>query len=382
MLSFILISQRLLAQRNLTEYTGVYTFPAGSVVERAEVTLSDSLLWIEAPIGSAKLKWESGDRFIIPEYQGSAEFLRDSLKQISGIKVNIELANISLQGQKLQRDTSGQRSFDLQAHQGGCGLWPCNTVRAFINATRLGVTTLELDCVISKDSLVIVSHDHFMTAGTLGPDGKSISPEDQDQYKLFAMTYSEIEHFDTGSAPDKEFSGQEKFKAGKPMLEEVISAVEEFTKLNNLPAMHYNIEIKSLKGDNIYHPEPVPFSDLVMRVVNTTGITSRTMIQSFDVRALQYLHKKYPQVALSYLIHNQSTLETNLQRLGFTPAVYSPHFRLVSPELTRQVRAGGMKLIPWTVDTHEDLKRIMNTGIDGIITNYPDRAMKILKTGS
>lgn len=362
----------------LVNYTGKYIFPAGSAVDEADVTLEGQTLTISASLGTASLTRSGGDVFTIPQYNGRVEFLRDSSENIAGIKVLIGMADIEAEGKKVTAGNTIQTSFDLQAHQGGCGLWPCNTVEAFINAVKLGVNTLELDCVISKDSMVVVSHDQFMNSIMITPEGRPVPAAEQQHYNIFKMPYDSIRRYDAGSGNNPEFPGQQKIRTFKPLLSEVFDRVEEYIKNNGLQKVQYNIEIKSLKGDNVYHPTPDVFTDLVVKVIRDKKLEERVMIQSFDVRALQHLHTRYPQMRVSYLVSNKSDLQKNLERLGFEPDVYSPEYKMLDPGSVKEIRKTRMKLIPWTVDKEEDINRIINMGVDGIITNYPDRVLSIL----
>lgn len=366
---------------SIVEYTGRYVFPAGSAVEEADVTSEAGTLTISASLGVASLTREKGDIFLIPQYSGKVEFFRDTTKKITGIKVIIPMADIDAEGKKAGTDTTTSRNtgkdVDIQAHQGGCGLWPCNTLEAFTNAVKLGVTTLELDCVISKDSLVLVSHDQFMNSTMITPEGKPVPDGLQQQYNIFKMPYDSVRKYDAGSGYDRNFPDQKKLKTYKPLLAEVFDQIEKYTTDNGLRPVNYNIEIKSLRGDNVYHPAPEVFTDLVVRIIKDKGITDRVMIQSFDVRALRHLHRRYPEIKASYLVSNKSTVQKNLERLGFEPAVFSPEFRMLTPEMVKDVRKTSMALIPWTIDTKTDMKRILSMGVDGIITNYPNIALNL-----
>jgi glycerophosphoryl diester phosphodiesterase len=100
----------------------------------------------------------------------------------------------------------------------------------------------------------------------------------------------------------------------------------------------------------------------------------RYTLQSFDFRVLKYWHLKYPQVKLVALVENIRSVENNLAELGFTPAVYSPYYKLITgKEGVDKIHRMGMKVIPWTVNDAADMKRLKAWGVDGIITDYPDR---------
>jgi glycerophosphoryl diester phosphodiesterase len=142
--------------------------------------------------------------------------------------------------------------------------------------------------------------------------------------------------------------------------------------------VHYNIEIKSTADeDNIFNPEPEVFTDLVVKVLEEKGITNRIDLQSFDIRPLQYLHRRYPEIKTALLISNIKSLKRNVKILGFTPTSYSPYHLLVSKKTVRQAHKRGILLIPWTVNKPEDMKRMKSLGVDGLITDYPNRYKKL-----
>lgn len=269
------------------------------------------------------------------------------------------------------------QTFDWQGHRGCRGLMPENSIPAFKKALDLGVTTLELDVVISKDSQVVVSHEPFFSADIcLDAAGKEISKKEEKKYNIYQYTYEQIKGFDCGSKGNLRFPRQQKTGVYKPLLSEVFTEMEKYRKEKNLPAFAYNIEIKSLpQTDAVFHPAPQEFSDLVYGVIHKHANLERVTLQSFDFRVLQYWHQQYPQVKLAALVENKKPLEENLQNLGFTPQIYSPYFKLLTgKEEVDKIRNKGMLLIPWTVNDEASMRKLKAWGVDGIITDYPDRA--------
>jgi glycerophosphoryl diester phosphodiesterase len=269
----------------------------------------------------------------------------------------------------------GQARFDLQGHRGCRGLLPENTIPAFLKAVELGVTTLELDVVISKDKQVVVSHEPYMNYQTcLDSMGNPITKDRQKEFRLYEMTMDQIRKFDCGSVPISDFPEQQKMKVTKPLLSEVVDAVEQYIRQHQLPPVNYNIEMKLTPADTrAYNPEPPEFVELVVKIIQEKGIAQRMNIQSFDFRPLQYLHSHYPDLKTAVLISNIKSLKKNIQELGYTPTCYSPYFMLVSKKTVRQAHSRGMLLIPWTINKTDDMVRIKALGVDGIITDYPDR---------
>ena len=277
--------------------------------------------------------------------------------------------------------TIAQTTIDIQAHRGGMALYPENTIVAMQNALDWGVTTLELDLSISKDKQVLLSHEHVMDYRYITtPEGESFSKEEENNYKLYTMTYDSIAKYDTGIKGDPRFSQRKKIHAYKPLVSDLIDEVEAYVRTNAMPLPHYNIEIKSGKrNDNVYTPEYKEFTDLALAVLLEKNISDRLTIQCFDVRTLNYMHEKYPQIQLAYLVNkNAKDFEKAMSLLNFVPQIYSPEFVLVDKELIDAVHKKGMKIIPWTVDKINDIQRMIDLKVDGLITNYPDRAMKLV----
>ena len=137
----------------------------------------------------------------------------------------------------------------------------------------------------------------------------------------------------------------------------------------------YNIETKCQPAtDNILHPAPEKFADLIMEVITNKGISNRVIIQSFDFRTLKILHQKYPAVKTAALIesNDKRSLEDQVKELGFTPSIYSPAFSLVSKDLVNDCHERNIKVIPWTVNDKKNMEKLLDMGVDGIISDYPD----------
>jgi glycerophosphoryl diester phosphodiesterase len=273
--------------------------------------------------------------------------------------------------------TLSQTAFDLQGHRGCRGLMPENTIPAMIRALELGVTTLEMDVVVSRDSQVVVSHDPFMNADfCLRPDDRSIERQEERDYRLYGMDYAEIARWDVGSKPYPKFPEQARMPVRKPRLEELIDSVEQYARKAGLPPPRYNIETKSRPaGDGVLHPDPETFVRLLMQVIMRKSIRDRVIIQSFDPRTLRIMHKTHPLMQASLLIEANDTkgLEARLAELGFWPSVYSPAWQLVTPELVKACHDKGIRILPWTVNEGSEMERLREMGVDGLITDHPDR---------
>lgn len=307
------------------------------------------------------------------------------------IFMSLLIGSISIQAQNIP-------NFDIQGHRGCRGLRPENSIPAFLMALDSGVTTLELDVVISKDSQVVVSHDPWMSKDIcIPPDNQPFDSNFEANYNIYQMNYEQIKKWDCGSMGNVDFPEQQALKTIKPLLKDVIIAVENHIKSVSKYEVDYSIEIKSsLEGDNKFHPTVTVFAELVYNLINQYLPLERVVIQSFDFRMLKYWHNKYPEVRLSALVENNNSVNANLKSLGFIPSVYSPYFKLISQNDVIQLhkkkysypttndkdiilKERPMRVIPWTVNMVEDMRASIAMGVDGIITDFPNRAKKYVE---
>lgn len=272
--------------------------------------------------------------------------------------------------------TAGATIFDKQGHRGCRGLMPENTIPAMLYAIDLGVTTLEMDIVFTKDSVAILSHEPFFNHEiTTKKDGSFISEKEERQFNLYQMNFAETQQFDVGLKPHLRFPLQKKLAVTKPSLADLIDSVEQYISLKKLPTIFYNIETKTQPlTDNIYHPAPAVFVDRLMKVINEKGIAERVIIQSFDFRTLQYLRQYYSTIKTALLIedYDKRSLDEQLNALAFMPAIYSPAVELVTEELIKKCHRHKIKIIPWTVNSSKKISDLKAMGVDGIISDYPD----------
>ncbi|RDC57711.1 glycerophosphodiester phosphodiesterase [Pedobacter chinensis] len=266
-------------------------------------------------------------------------------------------------------------AFSAEAHRGGRGLYPENTISAMLNTMKIdGITTLEMDTHITKDGKVVVTHDDYLSpAFMLAPDGKEIPKTDAKKYPIFAMNYDELRAFDLGTKYYDLFPQQQKTKQYIPLLADLIDSVQHDIKVNKRKQFFYNIETKcSEKGDGVTNPQPEEFVKLLMDVIEKKKITPYVVIQSFDKRTIQIINKKFPKVKTSFLVANKKTYEENIADLGFKPFILSPEWKMVDEEMVKKAHADGVKIIPWTPNALEDIKKLKALKVDGIISDYPD----------
>ena len=262
--------------------------------------------------------------------------------------------------------------IDVQGHRGCRGLLPENSIPAFQKAIELGVPTLELDLVISKDKKVVVSHDPFMSHEiVLDMNGNEIAETDEHLYNL----YNSIKRYDCGSKGHPGFPRQEKIKVHKPLLEEVIDLAENQTQ----HTIFYNIEIKSLpEWDGVFTPKVEEFVALVLNIINSKAIGKRVTLQSFDVRALEQIKRNAPKIKTALLVDENESIDQKLKLLSFKPEIVSPYFKLLNSVVVNTLHKSDFKVIPWTLNDEKDIKDMIDYKVDGIISDYPDVVMKIL----
>lgn len=266
-------------------------------------------------------------------------------------------------------------SFAYEGHRGARGLHPENSIGAMKVAMDLPtVTTLEMDCHITKDKKVVVYHDDYLNPKFVTyTNGKELEGKDN-KGLIYDYTYDQLQQFDLGLKHYADFPQQKKVSTKISMLADLVEESEKYATAKG-KKMFYNIETKSSdKKDNVAHPEPKEFSDLLLKVVFDKGIDKRTVIQSFDKRTIQYISKQYPTIRTSFLIDakNKKTPQQLVDELGFKPFIISPNYKIVTQEFVAQAHQLGIKIIPWTVNTKEEIEALKALKVDGIISDYPN----------
>jgi glycerophosphoryl diester phosphodiesterase len=305
---------------------------------------------------------------------GTSKQHRSMNKIVSAAILGTLLMTGCRNSQPVSQQNPALPKFDAQGHRGSRGLMPENTIPAMRHALVLGVTTLEMDCHITRDKQVVVTHDpHINHLYARTPAGADFPKEEGAQYTVYNMDYAQVRAFDIGSKFYSLFPKQQQVKSYIPLLSELIDSVQTYIRVNKRPQVFYNIETKSKAGgDHQLHPDPENFVKLLMTVIEQKKITPYVTIQSFDLRTLQVLHQKYSHVRTAYLVSDKKTVAEHLQVLGFTPAILSPAFKLVTAEMVKQCHERQIKVIPWTANTPEDIAWLKSLGVDGIISDYPD----------
>jgi glycerophosphoryl diester phosphodiesterase len=295
-------------------------------------------------------------------------------------------------------------AFDLQGHRGARGLRPENTLAGFAYALELGVTTLELDCGVTKDGVVVVSHDRVLNPDhTRDADGQFLEKAGP---VLHELTYEELRQYDVGRIrPGSNYATQ--FPEQQPVDGERIPRLADvfaLVKAGGNATVRFNIETKIDPTQPGQTTEPAEFAAKLIAVIREAGMESRTTIQSFDWRTLVQARKLAPEIALVALTDQQPDEDTmeigkpgasiwlggfdvddhggsvprTVKALGAT--VWSPHALDLSPALVAEAHALGLLVVPWTVNEPRDMETAMSLGIDGLITDYPDRLRAVMQS--
>ncbi len=293
-------------------------------------------------------------------------------------------------------------AFDLQGHRGARGLYPENSLPGFEAALRLGVTTLEMDLAVTRDGVVVVHHDRRLDPlRTRGPDGAWLA---EPTPAIVELSRAELAAYDIGRARPggkvaRRFPDQRGLDGvAIPTLAEVLA----FAEARSGGAMRYNMEIKTsplAPGETL---APGAFAAALARALERAGVGARAMVQSFDWRGLAAFQELAPGIPTVYLSAEARWLD-NLERgrPGVSPwtagldldsfggsapaairaaggAVWSPYFRGLDPAELREAQALGLKVVVWTVNDPADMAALIEQGIDGIITDYPDRLRRVM----
>jgi glycerophosphoryl diester phosphodiesterase len=294
-------------------------------------------------------------------------------------------------------------AFDLQGHRGARGLRPENTLAGFAFALELGVTALELDCGVTKDGVVVVSHDRVLNPDhTRGADGRFLEAAGP---SLRELTYAELRQYDVGRIrPGSDYAA--KFPEQRPVDGERIPRLADVYALVKAAGdreLRFNVETKIDPLDPDSTVTPQAFVAALVEVIRAAGMETRTTIQSFDWRTLVLVRKLAPEIAIVALTDQQPDEDTmEVGQAGVSPwlggfdvddhggsvpktvqalgaRVWSPHALDLDPRLVAEAHALGLAVIPWTVNEPGDMERAIALGVDGLITDYPDRLRVVLQ---
>ncbi|RQO62705.1 glycerophosphodiester phosphodiesterase [Variovorax sp. KBW07] len=284
--------------------------------------------------------------------------------------------------------------FDLQAHRGGRGLAPENTLAAFSNAIDLGVTTLELDIGLSADGVVVISHDTSLNPDhTRNASGAWLAPKSGAAVR--SLTLAQLQSYDVGrlnpaSDYGKQFALQQPRDGERiPTLAALFAQVQ--ARGANAATVRFNIETKIDPNKPAETAAPEPMVRALLAEIDKAKMADRVTIQSFDWRTLALVGQLAPQLPRAYLSTARTLKDSRwtagLDAASFAsvpklvkaaagntpgPLIWSPAYADLTPAVIKEAQGLGMKVLPWTVNQRADMLRLMDWGADGLITDYPD----------
>ena len=289
-------------------------------------------------------------------------------------------------------------AFDLQGHRGTRGLAPENTLAAFRRALDIGVTTLETDMAVTRDDVVVISHEPALYPPIVRLDGAWLKEPGP---PIRTLTLAELGRYDIGRTdpatpygrnfPEQQAADGQRF----PTLDQVLALAK--------PAgVRVNIETKITPTSGTTVADPETFARLVVDRVVAAGMEKRTTVQSFDWRTLAAVRRMNPAIGTVCLTNEGGSFDTVAPRDGVPSpwfaglklddhggsvpalaaaagcAAWSPNFQSLTRERLADAKARKLRVVPWTVNQPADMARLVDWGVDGLITDYPDRARKVL----
>lgn len=283
------------------------------------------------------------------------------------------------------------RSIDLEAHRGGRALEPENTLRSFSKAVQIGVSTLELDIGLSADDVVVISHDMALnpnhTRDSTGAFLRGTGPA------IRSLTLAQLQSYDVGLInPRSDY--------GKPFPKQItregeriptLAALFERMKTMGADTVRFNIETKVDPTQPELTASPEQMVHALLAVIDKAGMADRVTIQSFDWRTLALIGQLAPQMPRAYLTSGAQVKDSrwtqglqladfggSVPRLvkaaagsGSAPVIWSPAYQQLTPELVKEAHALGLSVLPWTVNQRADMTRLLDWGVDGLITDDP-----------
>lgn len=265
-------------------------------------------------------------------------------------------------------------------------------------ALDLGVSTLETDLAVTRDDRLVISHDPLLNPDlTRGPDGQWLATAGP---VIRTVTLADLARYDIGRVNPASRYGQQ-WPEQKPVDGQRFPTPAELFAMAG-PAVRFNIEIKTDPNKPDLTIDPVSFARLTVEAVRKAGVAPRATVQSFDWRGLREVKRLAPDIATACLTIESNNFDT-VQRTSGRPspwlggldlaahggsiprlakaagcATWSPFWRNVTAENVKEAQALGLKVVPWTVNAAADMGRLIDLGVDGLITDYPDRALPVL----
>jgi len=290
-------------------------------------------------------------------------------------------------------------AFDIEGHRGARGLFPENTLPAFAAALSIGVTTLEFDTGVTRDGVVVISHNRRLDAAITRLDGAWLEGEGP---AIRSLTLAELKRYDVGAIrPGSDYARSFPDQRAVPAAIPTIAELAALVKRAGNTAIRFNLETKlsPLAADEA--PDPESFVRSVIAALSEAGIAGRTQLQSFDWRTLQAAQRLAPEIPTVYLTLERGSgdniwrdrAERSPWLAGFDPRdhggslprainaaggrVWSPFWRDLTAEALAEAKALGLATVAWTVNDEAEMRRLIGMGVDGLISDYPDRLRRV-----
>jgi glycerophosphoryl diester phosphodiesterase len=267
----------------------------------------------------------------------------------------------------------GAQAFDLQGHRGARGTAPENTLPGFAAALAMGVDTLEMDVGVTRDGVVVVHHDRRLNPDIArGPDGRWI---DAPGPLLHELDFSQLQRYDVGRLrPGSDYAARfpEQVAADGARVPRLADVFALARNAGN-KAVRFNIETKISPAAPADTLAPEPFARALIEAIRAAHMEARCSVQSFDWRTLHVVEREAPEIATVYL--------TGRRRGGSQPKavhaaggrIWSPNYEELDSAAMIEARALELKVVPWVVDEPGYVERFLDLGVDGLITDYPER---------
>ncbi|HMF76247.1 MAG TPA: glycerophosphodiester phosphodiesterase [Bryobacteraceae bacterium] len=259
---------------------------------------------------------------------------------------------------------SGADRILVHGHRGARARKPENTIPAFQYAISAGVDALEMDMAVTKDGVIVISHDPVLEPPVCsGPQPKAV---------IHMLTLKQVQEWDCGRVRNPNFSTQETVPGTRmPTLDDAFALAKE-------GSFDYNIETKSFPDNPEYTPAPNVFAGMVLDKVRQYKLERRVILQSFDFRTLVAMKKLGPEIRLSALTERDMRPFTVIAAAA-NADIISPHFKLVTPAKVAEAHAAHLQVVPWTVNTPEEWDKLINAKVDAIISDDPAALIAHLK---
>ncbi len=252
----------------------------------------------------------------------------------------------------------------VHGHRGARARMPENTIPAFEYAIRAGVDALEMDMAVTKDGVIVISHDPMLR--------KPVCTGPRENAVIHELTLAEVQQWDCGAVRNPMFANQQ------PVPGTRIPTLDDVFRLASRGTFDYNIETKSFPDRPEFTPPPEEFARMVLAKIREYGLEKRVILQSFDFRTLAAMKKLAPEIRLSALTETDPRDFVAIAKEAGA-GIISPHYRLVTPARVEAAHRAGLQVVPWTVNDAVDWDKMIDAKVDAIITDDPGELMAYLK---